>query len=154
MASLKNLYQILILNSDIPKIIHERRRVPKTYDFRFPWLLYWQFLFSDPLKYDIFVSITVFVSEIRWNYAIFPFSAMKIGQFPTSAKEEPPFAFLKRLVKIFSNINSFCLLDKFHYFLFILEIPLQKKCICYSDTSFIKNEHTCTNGNDAPTHLT
>ena len=45
-------------------------------NFRFPTLLI----------YDISVSITDFVSEIRLNYAIFPFSAMEIGQFPTSAK--------------------------------------------------------------------
>ena len=43
-----------------------------------------------PLKYGISVSITVFVSEIRWNYATFPFSLMKIGQFPTSIKKRPP----------------------------------------------------------------
>ena len=60
--------------------------VPRTYDFRCPWLLCWQFPFSDPLKYFISVSITVFVSEIRWNHTIFPISAMKIARFPTSAK--------------------------------------------------------------------
>ena len=63
-----------------------REGVPGTYDFRCPLLSYWQFPFSEPLKYDISVSITEFVSEIRLDYAIFPFSAMKIGQFPTSAK--------------------------------------------------------------------
>ena len=35
------------------------------------------FLFSKRLKYDISVSITVFVSEIRSNYATFPFSATR-----------------------------------------------------------------------------
>ena len=34
----------------------------------------------------IFPSITVFVSESRKMYAIFPFSAMKIGQISTSTK--------------------------------------------------------------------
>ena len=59
---------------------------PRIYDFQYSWLLYGQFPFPDPLKNDISVSITVFVSEFRWNYAMFPFSAMKIGHFGTSAK--------------------------------------------------------------------
>ena len=37
--------------------------VPRTYEFRCPWPLYWQFPFSDPLKYDISFSITVFCQK-------------------------------------------------------------------------------------------
>ena len=42
----------------------------------------WQFPFSDPLEYNISVSITVFVPEVSWNHAIFQLSAMKLGKFP------------------------------------------------------------------------
>ena len=36
---------------------------PRIYDLRCPWLLHWQFPFSDHLKYDISVYISIFVSE-------------------------------------------------------------------------------------------
>ena len=81
-------WSLIIVN--ISQVYLTQGGVPRTYDFRCPWLSYWQFPFSDPLKYDTSVSIADFVSEIRLNYAILPFSAMKIGQFSISAKWEGP----------------------------------------------------------------
>ena len=47
-----------------------------------------------PSEKEILVSFTIFVSESAEMCTIFPFSAMKIGQFPTSAIfGNPPFIF-------------------------------------------------------------
>ena len=71
-------WSLIIVN--ISQVYLTQGGVPRTYDFRCPWLSYWQFPFYDPLKCDLSVSMTVFVSDIRWN----------IGQFPFPLKKKPP----------------------------------------------------------------
>ena len=51
--------------------------VPRTYDFRFPWLSYRQFPFSDPLEYDISVSSLFFCPKSFENMLYFSFPPWK-----------------------------------------------------------------------------